>query len=210
MNQKKFISLHSRLKNELNINQKPHIMYAIVDIAGQQFKVSKAGKVFVHRLQAEEGSQIELNKVLLLDDGKDVKVGQPQVEGATVLAEVVEHMKGDKVLVFHKKRRKSYQKMNGHRQYLTRLNILSIQKDGVSLTGENAVSVKKVEKVAPVKASKAAKVAIEEEVKAEPKKATRKAAAPKAEAKTTKPAAKKAAAPKAEKKPAAKKTKKDE
>ncbi len=184
-------------------------MYAIVDIAGQQFKVSKAGKVYVHRLQAEEGSQIELKNVLLIDDEKNVQVGKPNVDGAHVLAEVVEHMKSDKVLVFHKKRRKSYQKMNGHRQYMTRLNILSIVKDGVSLTGDNAPSVEKKVVEAPVKAKKVKAIA---EPKAEKEEAPVKKAAPK-KAAAKKPAAeKKLVAEKkpAAKKPAAKKTKKDE
>jgi len=183
-------------------------MYAIVDIAGQQFKVCKAGKVYVHRLQAEEGSEIELKNVLLIDDEKNVEVGKPNVTGAHVLAEVVEHMKGDKVLVFHKKRRKSYQKMNGHRQYLTRLNILSIVKDGVSLTGDNAPSAPK--RIVEIPAKKARVVA---EPKAKMEDAPAKKAAPKKAAAAKKPAAeKKTAAEKkpAAKKPAAKKTKKDE
>jgi len=183
-------------------------MYAIVDIAGQQFKVSKAGKVYVHRLQAEEGSQIELKNVLLIDDEKNVQVGKPNVDGAHVLAQVVEHMKSDKVLVFHKKRRKTYQKMNGHRQYMTRLNILSIVKDGVSLTGDNAPTVEKKIIEAPAKAKRVAAIA---EPKAETDAAAKKAAPKKAAAK--KPAAeKKPVAEKkpAAKKPAAKKTKTDE
>ncbi len=190
-------------------------MYAIVDIAGQQFKASKAGKLYVHRLDAQEGSQVELKNVLLLDDGKDVQVGKPQVEGAVVLAEVVEHMKGDKVLVFHKKRRKGYKKLNGHRQYMTRLNILSIMKDGVSLTGDQAPSVKKVVKEAPVKAVKVKVAAPKAEEKSEVKKSAKKEAAPKTSTKAApKAAAKKTATDTkkaAPKKPAApKKTKKDE
>ncbi|NLL27707.1 MAG: 50S ribosomal protein L21 [Bacteroidales bacterium] len=164
-------------------------MYAIVDIAGQQFKVNKAGKVYVHRLQAEEGSQIELKNVLLIDNDKNVEVGKPTIAGAHVLAEVVEHLKGDKVLVFHKKRRKGYQKMNGHRQYLTRLNILSIVKDGVSLTGDNAPSVKKQVKEAALAKTKKEKIVankeVEKEVTAEKKAAPKKTT-------TTKTAEKKA------------------
>ncbi|HBG70648.1 MAG: 50S ribosomal protein L21 [Bacteroidetes bacterium GWF2_43_63] len=177
-------------------------MYAIVDIAGQQFKVNKAGKVYVHRLQAEEGSQIELKNVLLIDDEKNVQVGKPNVDGAHVLAQVVEHMKSDKVLVFHKKRRKSYQKMNGHRQYMTQLNILSIVKDGVSLTGEEAPMVEKRIVLPPAKIRR---VVAASEPKAEKEVAVKKAAPKKAAAK--KPAAEKKPAAK---KPAAKKTKKDE
>lgn len=172
-------------------------MYAIVDIAGQQFKVNKAGKVYVHRLQAEEGSQIELKNVLLIDNDKNVEVGKPTIAGAHVLAEVVEHLKGDKVLVFHKKRRKSYQKMNGHRQYLTRLNILSIVKDGVSLTGDNAPSVKKqVKEEAPGKTKKEKIVAnkeVKKEVAAEKKAAPKKATTPKTAEKKAETTTKKAA-----------------
>ncbi len=101
-------------------------MYAIVDIAGQQFKVEKDQEVFVHRLESEEGAQVSFDKVLLVEDGSDVKVGTPVVSGASVSAKVVSHMRGDKVLVFKKKRRKGYQKMNGHRQDLTKIVIESI------------------------------------------------------------------------------------
>ncbi len=102
-------------------------MYAIVDIAGQQFKVEKDNKIFVHRLQDEEGAKVEFNNVLLIDDGKKVKVGTPNVKGAKVTAKVVSHLKGDKVLVFKKKRRKGYKVLNGHRQYLTQLLIEDIK-----------------------------------------------------------------------------------
>jgi large subunit ribosomal protein L21 len=101
-------------------------MYAIVDIAGQQFKVEKDQKVFVHRLESEEGAQVSFDKVLLVEDGSDVKIGTPTVNGASVSAKVVSHMRGDKVLVFKKKRRKGYQKMNGHRQDLTQILIENI------------------------------------------------------------------------------------
>lgn len=94
-------------------------MYAIVEIAGQQFKVEKDKKVFVHRLAAEEGTSVEFDKVLLLDNEGTVTVGTPVIEGAKITAKVVEHTKGDKVLVFKKKRRKGYQKLNGHRQSFT-------------------------------------------------------------------------------------------
>ncbi|MDL2283258.1 50S ribosomal protein L21 [Odoribacter sp. OttesenSCG-928-G04] len=101
-------------------------MYAIVEIAGQQFKVEKDRKVYVHRLDAEEGAQVEFEKVLLIDNGGDVKIGTPQVEGAKVVAKVLTHLKGDKVIVFKKRRRKGYQKKNGHRQYLTQIQIEAI------------------------------------------------------------------------------------
>ena len=101
-------------------------MYAIVDIAGQQFKVSNKQSLFVHRLDAEEGATVNFDRVLLVDDDGSVKVGAPTVSGANVTARVINHLKGDKVLVFKKKRRKSYQKMNGHRQYLTKIQIENI------------------------------------------------------------------------------------
>jgi len=102
-------------------------MYAIVNIAGQQFKVSKEQKVYVHRLEAEEGSNVEFNEVLLTEDEGNVKVGTPVVDGAIVKAKILSHLRGDKVLVFKKKRRKGYQKMNGHRQYLTQIQIEEIK-----------------------------------------------------------------------------------
>lgn len=101
-------------------------MYAIVEIAGQQFKVEKDQQIFVHRLNAEEGSSVDFDKVLLVDDNGKVSVGAPAVSGAKVSAKVLSHLKGDKVLVFKKKRRKGYQKMNGHRQYLTQIEISDI------------------------------------------------------------------------------------
>ncbi len=101
-------------------------MYAIVEIAGQQMKVEKDRKIYVHRLENAEGETVEFAKVLLVDNDGDVKVGTPVVEGAKVTAKVLEHIKGEKVLVFKKKRRKSYQKMNGHRQYLTKIQIEEI------------------------------------------------------------------------------------
>jgi|TARA_R110002050_G_scaffold92358_1_gene193371 large subunit ribosomal protein L21 len=107
-------------------NFKRYNMYAIVEIAGQQFKVEKDKKIFVHRLQEEAGSSVEFENVLLVEDESGVKVGTPKVEGVKVSAKVLEHMKGDKVIVFKKKRRKGYKKKNGHRQYLTQIQIEDI------------------------------------------------------------------------------------
>jgi large subunit ribosomal protein L21 len=101
-------------------------MYAIVEIAGQQFKVEKGKKVFVHRLQEAEGSEVKFENVLLIEDENNVNVGTPAVEGASVSAKVLQHCKGDKVLVFKKKRRKGYKKLNGHRQYFTEIEIQDI------------------------------------------------------------------------------------
>ncbi|MBN1111573.1 MAG: 50S ribosomal protein L21 [Bacteroidales bacterium] len=101
-------------------------MYAIVEIAGKQFKVEKDQKVYVHRLEAEEGAQVEFNQIMLVDNDGTVKVGVPTVEGAKITAKVLSHLKGDKVIVFKKKRRKGYKKRNGHRQYLTQIQIEEI------------------------------------------------------------------------------------
>ncbi|MFN6038091.1 MAG: 50S ribosomal protein L21 [Bacteroidota bacterium] len=98
-------------------------MYAIVEIAGQQFKVEQGRKIFVHRLQANEGDKLEFDKVLLVENGGKVSVGSPVINGAKVNATVVSHIKGDKVIVFKKKRRKGYQKWNGHRQQFSQIMI---------------------------------------------------------------------------------------
>jgi len=101
-------------------------MYAIVEIAGQQFKVEAERKVYVHRLPQEEGADITFEKVLLVDNDGVISIGTPLVEGANVTATVLKHLKGDKVIVFKKKRRKGYKKKNGHRQYLTQIQITGI------------------------------------------------------------------------------------
>ncbi len=101
-------------------------MYAIVEIAGQQFKVEKDRKVFVHRLAAEEGAQVEFDNVLLVDNEGTVKIGTPKVEGAKVTAKVLAHVKADKVIIFKKKRRKTFERKNGHRQCMTQIQIDSI------------------------------------------------------------------------------------
>jgi large subunit ribosomal protein L21 len=138
-------------------------MYAIVEIAGQQFKVAKDQKVFVHRLAQDEGSKVSFDQVFLLDDGKAVTLGAPAITGASVEAKVVKHLKGDKVIVFKKKRRKGYRVKNGHRQALTEILI-----EGISAKGG---------------AKKAAPKATAEKVKAKPaaKKAAPKKEAPKAQ-----------------------------
>ncbi len=101
-------------------------MYAIVEIAGQQFKVEKGSKLFVHRLAEDEGAQVDFDRVLLVDDENKVKVGRPVVENAKITAKVLSHVKGDKVLIFKKKRRKGYQIMNGHRQSFSEIEIQDI------------------------------------------------------------------------------------
>ncbi len=104
-------------------------MYAIVEIAGQQFKVEEGKKIFVHRLKAEDGQNVEFDQVLLIEDKGNIVVGEPLVKDAVVEAKVLEHLKGDKVIVFKKKRRKGYRVKNGHRQYFTKVEIVSIKKE---------------------------------------------------------------------------------
>ena len=135
-------------------------MYAIVEIAGQQFKVEQDQQIFVHRLEAEEGSKIDFDKVLLMDDAGKINVGAPVIKGAKVTAKVLEHLKGDKVIVFKKKRRKGYKVKNGHRQYLTKLEILKI--DAKSPAAKKAApkkEAKPVAKKAPAKKTAAKKPA---------------------------------------------------
>jgi large subunit ribosomal protein L21 len=132
-------------------------MYAIVDIAGHQFKVEKDQRVFFNRLSTEEGQKVSFDNVLLIEDGNNITLGAPAIDGAQVSAKVLKHLKGDKVIVFKKKRRKGYRVKNGHRQSLTEIVI-----EGITTSG--------AKKDAPKKETK----------KAEPK-VEAKAAAPKAE-----------------------------
>ena len=141
-------------------------MYAIVEIAGQQFKVVQDQKLFVHRLAEKEGAKVSFDKVYLLDDGKKVSIGAPAITGASVEAKVVSHLKGDKVIVFKKKRRKGYRVKNGHRQALTELVIEKIQASGAKAKKAEATEAPKKETKATAK-------------KAAPKKAAPKAAAKK-------------------------------
>ena len=101
-------------------------MIAIVNIQGQQFKISPQQKVYVHRLQANEGDLLELDSVMLVEDNNQVRIGQPYLADTKVKVKVLNHLKGDKVLVFKKKRRKGYQKMNGHRQSFSKILVESI------------------------------------------------------------------------------------
>ena len=101
-------------------------MYVIVDIQGQQMKVEVDQKLFVHRINAENGSKVEFEKVLLVDKDGAVTVGAPTVEGAKVVVEVISQAKGDKVLIFHKKRRKGHRKLNGHRQQFSEVIVKEI------------------------------------------------------------------------------------
>lgn len=140
-------------------------MYAIVEIAGQQFKVTKNQKVFVHRLPNDTGSKVSFERVMLVDDNGSIQVGAPAIDGAKVEATVLDHLRGDKVIVFKKKRRKGYQKQNGHRQALTQLLI-----DGIVFGAAKKSPAKKATKVEE-------EVEATPEVEVKPKKATAKKAA---------------------------------
>ena len=182
-------------------------MYAIVDIAGQQFKVEKEQEVFVHRLEGNAGESVEFDQVLLFDNDGKVSVGTPVVDGVLVKAKIVEHLKGDKVTVFHKKRRKGYQKENGHRQYLSRILIEDIL-TGVKKEKKEAPKAEPKKETPKAEVKKEAPKAKAEDKKTEAKAETKKPAAEKTVKKAA--PAKKAAAPKAVKKEAPKAAKKEE
>ena len=166
-------------------------MYAIVNIAGQQFKVSASQKLKVHRLEAEEGKHVELGDVLLVSNGSTITVGTPTVDGARIAAKVLTHGKGDKILIGKKHRRKGYQKVNGHRQYITELWIEAILGKGEKFDASKSTAPKVKAVVAELpKAEKAPKAS----VAATEKKATTKKAPAKKTAEK-KPAAEKKAAP---------------
>jgi large subunit ribosomal protein L21 len=170
-------------------------MYAIVEIAGQQFKVEEGKKIFVHRLEAEEGKQIEFDQVLLIEDDGKITIGEPTIKDAVVEGKIVDHMRGDKVIVFKKKRKKGYRIKNGHRQNFTQVEIVSI--NGKS-TPKKATPKKEVAQVTEVNVAA-------EQVK-EKKAAAKKPVAKKEEAPAKKTAEKLPAAKKpAAKKPAVKK-----
>ncbi len=140
-------------------------MYAIVEIAGQQFKVAKDQKVFVNRLPEAEGEKVQFSNVMLLEDGKNITIGAPAIEGAAVEAKVIKHLKGDKVIVFKKKRRKGYRVKNGHRQYLSEIVI-----EGITASGAKKAAPKAAPKAAAKPAAaKPAAVKAEAPAKAAPK-----------------------------------------
>ncbi|MEE2700237.1 MAG: 50S ribosomal protein L21 [Bacteroidota bacterium] len=128
-------------------------MYAIVEIAGQQFKVEKNQQIFVHRLDSKEGEKVTFDNVLLIEADGKVKVGTPKVSGAKVTAKVLAHLKGDKVIVFKKKRRKGYKVKNGHRQHLSKIEIQKIDEKAVA----KKTAPKKETKVKPKAKKSAAK-----------------------------------------------------
>jgi len=123
-------------------------MYAIVEISGRQFKVEKKQKLFVNRLDAQEGKKVSFDNVLMVNDGTKFSVGTPNVSGAQVDAKVLKHLKSEKVIVFKKKRRKGYKVRNGHRQAITEIEISDIL-TGVSKKADPAK--KEAKKAAPAK-----------------------------------------------------------
>ena len=168
-------------------------MYAIVEIAGQQFKVEEGKKIFVHRLEAEAGVTVQFDKVLLIEDDGNVTVGEPFVQDIIVEGTVLDDkVRGDKVIVFKKKRKKGYRIKNGHRQNFTQIEVLHIG-------AKDAPRKERAKKVAP-------KVAEADEPDVEKKVVAKKTTAKKSTAKKTEPKEKKSAAVKEDvKKPAAKK-----
>jgi large subunit ribosomal protein L21 len=172
-------------------------MYAIVEIAGQQFKVEEGKKIFVHRLEAGEGTQVEFDKVLLIEDEGKITIGEPVIKDAVVEGKILDHMRGDKVIVFKKKRKKGYRIKNGHRQNFTQVEIISIngksspkkaavKKEEVVVTEENAVAEPVKEKKSAEKKTAAKKPAVKKEEAPEKKTADKKVS-------EKKPAAKKPA-----------------
>ena len=115
-------------------------MYAIVEIAGQQFLVEKKDEIFVHRLEGEAGSKVEFHEVLLTDDKGKVHIGKPHVEGSKITGKILDHVRGDKVIIFKKKRRKGFQKETGHRQDLTKILIENITVKSASKAKKGAES----------------------------------------------------------------------
>jgi len=168
-------------------------MYAIVEIAGQQFKVEAGKKIFVHRLEAEEGNHIEFDKVLLIEEDGKITVGEPTIKNAVIEGKILDHMRGDKVIIFKKKRKKGYRIKNGHRQNFTQVEIISINEAG---SPKKATSKKEISEVTEVKA------------KEEPPKGKKPAAKKTADKKEEAPVKKVAKKKTAEKKPAAKKASK--
>ena len=176
-------------------------MYAIVNIAGQQYKVEKDQRIFVHRLDGKEGESINFDEVLLIDNEKNIMVGEPTVKGARIVGKIISHPKSDRVQVFKKKRRKGYQVLNGHRQYMTELQIQDIIEKGADKAAGTRTETTAVEKPStskeevPVKKTSAAKKTTET-----PKKTT----ALKTGSTAGKPATKKASDTRTASKPAAK------
>ncbi|MCX6322420.1 MAG: 50S ribosomal protein L21 [Bacteroidia bacterium] len=175
-------------------------MYAIVEIAGQQFKVEEGKKIFVHRLEVEEGNQIEFDQVLLIENDGKITIGEPTIKDAVVEGKILDHMRGDKVIVFKKKRKKGYRVKNGHRQNFTQVEIVSINGKASPKKATPKKEEVKLDEVKVTEETPKGKKA------AEKKPAVKKPAVKKDEAPAKKASEKKVAEKKvAEKKPAVKK-----
>ena len=174
-------------------------MYAIIDVAGQQFKVEKGQKIFVHLLDEKEGDTVDFENVLLIDNDGKISIGEPLIKSAFVEGQILEHQKGDKAIVFMKNGTQGYKVRNGHRQQFSHIEILSINETGA---GKKIKEKPVAAKAAPKTKAPPSKTKDDKVVKAEKTKAT-KAVAKKPAAKKTTTAAKK---PTAKKPAAAKKT----
>jgi large subunit ribosomal protein L21 len=153
-------------------------MYAIVEIAGQQFKVERGNKVYVHRLEANEGDKVEFDKVLMMENDGNISIGNPTVDGAKVAATVISHLKGDKVIIFKKKRRKGYQKWNNHRQSFTQILIQGVLGKGEKLKDELTAEKKvRVQGYRPKPTAETAEVKEQEVAEKPVKKAAKKTSA---------------------------------
>jgi large subunit ribosomal protein L21 len=168
-------------------------MYAIVEIAGQQFKVEEGKRIFVHRLDVEDGKKIDFEQVLLIDDEGKITIGEPTIKDATVQAKILEKVRGEKVIVFKKKRKKGYRIKNGHRQNFTHVEIISIngktspkkhvaKKEAAELTEEPVKEKKAAEKKVEAK-KQTAKKAEADDKKSVVKKEEKKTASKKSETK---------------------------
>ena len=171
-------------------------MYAIVEIAGQQFKVEEGKKIFVHRLETEKDTILEFDRILLVEDNDKILIGEPTIENFIVEGKVLDHVRGDKVIVFKKKKKKGYRVKNGHRQNFSEVEIIGIGEKG-TIVRKESIKKEKVKKAAKPEVAEAEEVA---ETRTREKKAPAKAAVKE----ETAPKAKKPA----EKKPAAKKVSK--
>lgn len=185
-------------------------MYAIIEIAGQQFRIEKDQKIIVHRLEQKVGSQIDFESVLLLDNDKNVLIGEPLIKGARIVARVLSHTKGDKIRIFKKKKRKGYQVLNGHRQKLTEIMIEEIMEKSTAKEthtaetekGKSAVADGELSKPAVIKETTAKPTGREAQAKTSATKKVSAKKAPGPETEEEKPAVKKAGT----KKPAPKAT----
>ena len=121
-------------------------MYAIVEIAGKQFKVEKDQKLYVHRLKEDEGKKVTFDKILMIDNKDKISLGKPLISGAKVGAKILKHLKADKIIVFKKKRRKGYRVKNGHRQLLTQIQISDISLSGAKKEKKSVKAVEQTEK----------------------------------------------------------------